>query len=133
MKFLISSGLLACLLAISSPWAIAAHHKQSASFGHKLFERFDSDGDGAISAAEHEAAIAEMSEQRRQRFAAMDTNGDGSVSKDEARAMAKERRDKQKQKIQQKHGDLFDKLDADGDGMLSREEAKALRKLRRSK
>lgn len=133
MKFLIFSFLLACLVAVLSPWAIAAHHKQPASFSHKLFERFDSDGDGAISTAEHEAAITEMSEQRRQRFAAMDANGDGSVSKDEARAMGKERRDKLKHKMQQKRGDIFDKLDSDGDGMLSREEAKALGKMRRFK
>ncbi len=122
---------LACLLVVPSPWAVAAHHKQSGALAHKLFERFDTDRDGTISTAEHEAAIAEMSEQRRQRFAAMDTNGDGAVSKEEARAMAKERRDKQK--MQQKYGDVFDRLDSNGDGMLSREEAKALRKMRRSK
>ncbi|QYU70887.1 EF-hand domain-containing protein [Leptolyngbya sp. 15MV] len=46
---------------------------------HGMLRQADTNGDGAISRAEFEAAAA-------QRFARMDTNGDGTVSTEERRA-----------------------------------------------
>jgi hypothetical protein len=98
--------------------------------GRNAFLHFDTDGDGAVSIKEHEAAIMKMANKRRQRFAEMDSNGDGSVSMEEARSVAQEKRNKWQQKMEEKHNKRFDMLDKNGDGMISREEAKALRELR---
>ena len=125
--------ILFSLLVILSSWTKAEPHKQSGALEHKLFERFDTDRDGTVSSAEHEAAITEMSNERRQRFAEMDANGDGAVSKDEARATAKARRDEWQQKNQQKYNKLFEKIDRDGDGAISRDEFRAIAKMRQLK
>ena len=80
--------VLIVLLASVSVWSIADNHGGSGK-GRKagLFKQMDADGDGNISAQEHEQAIAEMVSKRRERFTAMDVDGNGIVTKEEAKAM----------------------------------------------
>ena len=63
------------------------------------------DGDGNISAAEHEDALSRMLENRRERFTEMDSDRNGSLSRDEAQAA--------KQKMREKHKDMREKYRAD--------------------
>lgn len=103
-----------------------------------MFERMDSDGDGAISREEFEAAapmariraLAEQAPLDRDAFAAemaadaaaraarmferMDADGDGLLSAEELAPRRPERA-----------AAMFDRMDADGDGVISREEAEA--------
>ena len=78
-----------------------------------MFEEFDADGDGSVTAAEIEA-------HRVARFAELDADGNGQISRqefmDHAAARAGERA-----------GTMFDRLDADGDGTLSRDAIEARR------
>lgn len=67
------TGLLLALCGLAlSPAAFAQKHDMHAMM--------DSDGNGAISAAEHAAAAQKM-------FAKADANGDGSLGADEMKAM----------------------------------------------
>jgi len=54
--------------------------------GRMMFEKMDTNGDGVITAEEHEASIQQMMAKRSEHFAKMDTDGDGSVTKEEAKA-----------------------------------------------
>ena len=85
--------ILIALLASVSNWSVADHHGGPDN-GRKggLFKHVDTDADGSISSEEHEAAIAKMAEQRRNRFMDMDADGNGSVTKEEAKAMQKKRK-----------------------------------------
>lgn len=68
--------------------------------GGKMFEKHDTDGDGAISKAEF-MAVAEA------RFATMDGDGNGAISQDEAaaaRAKMKEKMKKYREMRQKKQG-----------------------------
>jgi len=90
--------LIALLLALVSVWGMA----ESNGGDHKrdsLFRWADTDKNGSVSSEEHQLAIQEMVDKRRQRFIAMDTNGDGSVTKDEAREMRKKMHGRFKEKI----------------------------------
>ena len=72
----------------------ARHHKD-------MFNQADRDGDGAVSAEEHEQALEKMADKRRERFSKMDSDGDGSLTREEARAAKQERREKMKEKHKQ--------------------------------
>ena len=113
----------------------------------RLFENLDSDGDGAITKSEAEAAGAA-------RFAAADANGDGLLTADEMAAAAQNRQAERIAKRIEKldaNGDgalsleemsakgskrlahMFDRLDADGDGVITKAEAEAAKGMRRGK
>lgn len=77
-------------------------------------ERFDADGDGALSLDELTAAVLD-------RHASLDTNGDGAVDATEREAHAGPRREQAQERIDEH----FDRIDADGDGSISREELAA--------
>jgi hypothetical protein len=62
--------------------------------GKMMFEKIDINGDGVITAEEHEASIQKMVEKRREHFAKMDTDGDGRVTKEEAKAARESMREK---------------------------------------
>ena len=93
------------ILIVISTVAVAGHHTVAEGKhkgGHKmsgLFENADLDKNGSISAAEHEAAIAEMVDNRRARFTAMEANSDGAVSQEEAMAARKVRYEKSKSDV----------------------------------
>jgi Ca2+-binding EF-hand superfamily protein len=78
-----------------------------------MFQKFDENGDGQITADEIAAAQA-------REFDAADTNGDGLLSKDEmiAAAMAK-----MAERMSARMDHMIERGDTDGDGQISREEA----------
>lgn len=120
----------------------------------RMFERVDANKDGAIDAAEMQAA-------RDARFQAADANADGGLSLEEMKAMMSEQSKKWSERraerrfnrldadddgkvtqaemtaMFEKRGDLFKRADADGDGRITRAEAgeamKAHRHHRRGK
>ncbi|MDG1495164.1 MAG: hypothetical protein P8Q91_04750 [Porticoccaceae bacterium] len=95
------------LLAAFSLGALADHHKgdqDGKARDHKgMLKQADQDGDGVVSTQEHEQALENMADKRRERFSKMDSDGDGSLSKEEARAARREYREKMREKYQQQH------------------------------
>ncbi|HKI60547.1 MAG TPA: hypothetical protein VKA23_05885 [Mariprofundaceae bacterium] len=79
MKKLILPLLIAALAMPVAALACPGGKGMGDGKGGSHFQKMDSNGDGAISAEEHEAMAAE-------RFAAMDTNGDGKVTSDEMKS-----------------------------------------------
>lgn len=94
------------LLAAFSLGALADHHKgdqDGKARDHKgMLKQADQDGDGVVSTQEHEQALENMADKRRERFSKMDSDGDGSLTREEARAAKRERREKMKEKHKQK-------------------------------
>jgi len=88
-------------------------HKPSPRQQEKMLEKFDADGDGALSKDERATAKAEM-------LAKHDTDGDGALSKDERSAAREARKTAHR-------AEMLDKYDADGDGQLSKDEKATLR------
>lgn len=78
------------------------------------FKQMDSDGDGAVSSAEHAAGAQKM-------FTAMDTNQDGYVSAAEMDAQwaAKAGKDAKMSGMKMSAADKIKEVDTDGDGRLS--------------
>lgn len=128
-------------LANSGDWGDRAERRQEMI--NMIFERADTNKDGAIDRAEMEAA-------KKARFAAMDADGDGSISLDEMKASAAARSaDRAERRFQRMdaNGDgaldeaelvsargrrhnldeMFNRLDADDDGKVTREEAEKVR------
>jgi Ca2+-binding EF-hand superfamily protein len=89
-------GLIGLALSLS---VAADHHKDRGkdSQAREFFKMADSDQDGKVSYAEHEAFIAMQADKGRKRFNSMDTNSDGYVTKEEA----KEVRRKMKRKLKE--------------------------------
>ncbi len=90
------------------------------AFRSARFKAADRNGDGAISLAEHKAAVlARMEDRIAKHYARMDKNGDGRVTADE---------------YGRKKRSFFERLDRDKDGAISREEAeKAAKRHKRHK
>ena len=80
-----------------------------------LFKVADSNQDGKVSYAEHEAFIAMQVEKGRDRFKIMDLNSDGYITKDEAKEARKKFREAMKDK-------RYENLDSNSDGSVSKEE-----------
>ena len=80
-----------------------------------LFKVADSNQDGKVSYAEHEAFIAMQVEKGRERFKTMDLNSDGYITKDEAKEARKKFREAMKDK-------RYENLDSNSDGSVSKEE-----------
>lgn len=72
----------------------------------RMMKRLDTNGDGKISHAEHNAVV-------EKRFARFDTNGDGNVTKQEFIARSEGR---------------FKKVDINGDGYITQDERRAMRR-----
>ena len=95
MKTLIVVALLTSLTSL----AMAGDRDHRGPKGDKnLFEHMDRDKDGFITIEEHDAALAEMIERRREHFAEMDSDGDGAISKAEADQARKAKRAEYKAK-----------------------------------
>lgn len=86
-----------------------------------LLERFDANGDGAVTKEEMQATAAT-------RFADSDSNGDGQLSADELTATAETRR---AERLANRIARQIERNDTDGDGMLSLEETTAAAEGRR--
>ncbi len=67
-------------------------HGQRGERGAHHFKQMDSDGDGAISRAEFDAAGQKMNERRAKFFEMADTNKDGKLSRDEMKAFRQSHR-----------------------------------------
>ena len=110
----------AALIAVASTAVIATAHDRGmgprdARGPAMLFERFDTNSDGAITRAEIEAAALAH-------FTQADVNGDGQLTADEMAAAADARRaGRQADRIAKR----IEHHDTNGDGMLSLQEATA--------
>lgn len=75
--------------------AFADHHAgKGPPPGRPMFEMMDTDQDGKISQAEHEAALEKMLKNRRAHFSEMDADGDGMIDQEEAQAAHEKMREK---------------------------------------
>jgi hypothetical protein len=93
--------MAAAFAVLGAPVAFADHH------GDKGMEKFDADGNGAISKEE----FMKSSEDR---FSKMDTDGNGEISKDEGKAMKDKMREKMKERMD-KRKDRRSERDADSE------------------
>ena len=85
-----------------------------APFAEKRFSRFDTDGDGTVSAEEVDAHLRKHMERRRARILErFDADGNGTITKAEFSAKAEQ---------------MFERADADKDGAVTRTEAKEMRR-----
>lgn len=76
---IIPAAVLGLLMATSGVANAEMHKGPRGQHGDKMFEKIDTNKDGAISKAESQTA-------HDTRFVAMDTNKDGNVTKEEAKA-----------------------------------------------
>ncbi|MCP3969547.1 MAG: calcium-binding protein [Rhodobacteraceae bacterium] len=115
----------AALIAVASTAVVATAYDRGQRDGNgpgegrggpvMLLERFDANGDGAVTLEEMQGAAAA-------RFTEADTNGDGMLSAEEMAAAADAQRAKrQANRIARR----IERHDTDGDGMLSLEEVTA--------
>lgn len=81
--------MAAAFAILGAPSAFADHHG-----GHKL-DKFDADGNGAISKEEFMKSAEE-------RFSKMDTDGSGEISKEEGRAMKEKMRAKMQEYMEKR-------------------------------
>ncbi|MCB1532975.1 MAG: EF-hand domain-containing protein [Alphaproteobacteria bacterium] len=84
--------MTAAFAVLGAPVALADHHEGGDHKG-KMMEKFDADGNGAISKEE----FMKSSEDR---FNKMDTDGNGEISKEEAQAMKDKMREKMKERME---------------------------------
>lgn len=113
---------------------------EAAAMAERMWDRMDTNGDGAIDQTDRDALKAKWAEKRAERaperFAAMDADGNGEVSLAEMQAHHAERMARRAERRgastdaarpdrQERHARMFAKLDTDGSGGLSGEEMKA--------
>ena len=113
---MLSTVVLAGLVAMAAGVAHAGE-AGSGRLVERLFQKMDTDGDGALSAAEAEAAAEKMFDRR-------DTNGDGVLTESEFTAQTGGRQlvaDRQ-QKLDALRTKRFAAMDKDGDGQVSAQE-----------
>ena len=89
---------------VATPFAVQAedgskHHKRGEKMMEKLFEKQDTDGDGAISKVEATAAADE-------RFSKMDADADGKLTKEEIKAHHESMRAEWKERKGEKHEEM---------------------------
>ena len=82
---MISAAVLSVMMAASGVAHAEMQHGQHGQHGAKMFEKIDTDKDGAISKAESQAF-------HEARFAEMDANKDGKVTKEEGKAHHEKKR-----------------------------------------
>jgi len=113
---------LLAALAVSFALAGPAMAGEGGQHGERMFERLDSNGDGAIDADEFRAAGL-------MRFDRRDADGDGFLDKAEFTAPrerpegAPELSEAQQERRAEWHARMFSHLDADEDGRVSADEA----------
>lgn len=87
------------------------HGERHAKMIDRMFEKMDTNKDGAIDASEIEAA-------KKARFTRMDSDGNGAISMEEMKAAAAKRAEEKAER-------RFSKLDANGDGAVDPAELEA--------
>jgi Ca2+-binding EF-hand superfamily protein len=113
--------LLAVLAALAPAALLAADPAATGSRGERpggdgdLFQRFDTNHDGAIS--KEEAANGRLAKA----FDHIDTNHDGFITQDEMQAASGARREERRAALAAR----FKEADKNGDGLISKEEAAA--------
>ncbi len=123
----VTAALLAAVAATSIGLAIPATAQDGSGPARgenraaRLFEQFDTNGDGQITEAEIAAA-------REARFAEADTDGDGQLSVDELAAQAEAR---QADRMERRAARMLERLDTDGNGFVSAEEMASIGEGRR--
>jgi len=139
----LATGLLAAGILVAAPQAgnaDGAHgkHRMHQMGGHFL-EKVDTDKDGNISKAEHDAARAKHAAARAERLAQVDRNHDGFVTFEEQKAAREAKAGERFTKRHDKNGDgrvaiaemaamgdrgagMFERMDANDDGVVSKEE-----------
>jgi Ca2+-binding EF-hand superfamily protein len=114
--------LAASILSLTTIGVASARQDRGAP-GRDRFERFDTNNDGKLDAAEraemHKAMAARHAERHKKVLAQFDANRDGKLDESERKKMA-----------DQKAAEHFAKLDANRDGQLSLAEFKDGMKLR---
>ena len=113
---ILSMAVLAGLAAMTAG-ATYAGETGSGRLMERLFQKMDSDGDGALSAAEGEAAAEKMFDRR-------DANGDGVLTAAEFTAQTSGRQlsADQQQRLDAIRAKRFAAMDKDGDGQVSAQE-----------
>ena len=109
---LVAAFALACAIASAQDTNPPA---RPAPGGDRMFKMMDTDGDGKISAIEHETAAGGM-------FATMDGNGDGKVTADEMNAAHQKITGRAPAAGEMSAAEKIKVIDSDGDGVLTREE-----------
>lgn len=94
--------LIVSLALTTVAWAGDMHGKKH-HFDKQMFDKVDSNNDGSISVAEHEAALERMLKMRRSHFSEMDTDGDGLLTRDEAHAAREAMREKWREMHREHH------------------------------
>lgn len=107
---------LAALLASGATLGVAgfayADHHEGSDRKARMIEKLDTNGDGAISKAEVEAAKAA-------KFAEADANGDGSLTMAELEAFHEAERESKREEMKRR---MFARADANSDGVISIDE-----------
>ena len=93
-------------------------HRMGPPSPEKLIERFDTNKDGQLQAAE-------LPERMQQHIGEIDKNGDAVVSKDELTAHFDAMRAEHRAKFEERAKERFDKKDTNHDGMLEQSEVDA--------
>ena len=104
--------IMVVLIGLVFSLSVAAdHHKDRGkdSQAREFFKMADSDQDGKVSYAEHEAFIAMQADKGRKRFNSMDTNSDGYVTKEEAKEVRKKMKRKLKEMRKKRVAQMKDK------------------------
>lgn len=121
-KIILAASILS-LASIGATIGVASARQDRGGPVRERFERFDTNNDGKLDAAEraemHKAMAARHAEHHKKMLAQFDANRDGKLDESERQKMA-----------DQKAAEHFAKLDANRDGQLSLAEFKAGMKLR---
>ncbi|MEQ9314901.1 MAG: EF-hand domain-containing protein [Henriciella sp.] len=107
---------LAAIIAGGTTLGVAglafADHHEDGDYKSRMIEKLDTNGDGAISKAEADAAKAA-------RFAEADANGDGGLTMAELEAFHEAERERRREEMKQR---MFARADANSDGVISIDE-----------
>ena len=114
-----------------NPAQYFSHNRDPAQVSHKMLEKADNDGSGAINRAEFDENIAKHpgTQKSDERFARMDQDEDGEITQEEAHSAIEERRasmaqDAPQPKFSPEVASLVRSLDSNGDNTISEEESR---------
>lgn len=112
MRVPMKAALIGATFVLAGIGVVAVAQPGPRPGGGDRLAALDTDGDGAVSRAEIDAALAEA-------FARADSDGDGAVTRAELQAHHSAEREQRRADGQRDH---FDRADANGDGVLGPDE-----------